>query len=89
MSSYSLGSVLILLGFAILVGPFIVLFFLTIGPAGWVLLGGSLIVVGALVSLWENARSDGSDRRTWTNCDNCGRCIYDGSHACTHCGTDR
>ncbi len=89
MGSHSIGSWLIVAGFAILVGPFVVLFLRAIGPTGWMILGFLLIGVGSLITLFEKTRSDGSGHRTWTNCDNCGKRIDDRAPTCAYCGTDR
>jgi hypothetical protein len=87
MSSYSLGPMLIALGFGILVAPFVVLVFLAIGPVGWVLVGGSIMVVGIVVSLRESPGYDDVDHQERTNCDACGARID--ADACDHFGATR
>jgi len=89
MSSRSLGPTLIAIGVGIIVVPFLVMFFLAIGPLGWVLLGGAVIVLGIVVSLRESPGYDDVDRRTRINCDDCGARIDADADTCEYCGTAR
>ncbi|TMT86568.1 hypothetical protein E2L06_08110 [Haloterrigena sp. H1] len=89
MSSRSLGPTLIAVGFGIIVVPFLVMFVLAIGPFGWVLLGGAVIVLGIVISLRESAGYDDVDRTNRTNCDDCGARIDADADTCEYCGAAR
>ncbi|WP_226041984.1 hypothetical protein [Natrinema sp. DC36] len=89
MNSESLGPTLIGVGFAVIVVPFVVLFFLAIGPAGWVIVGGSLIVIGIAVSLRAAPGYDDGAHLERTNCVDCGARIDADADACDHCGAVR
>ncbi|QLK26473.1 hypothetical protein HYG81_02310 [Natrinema zhouii] len=89
MNSQSLGPTLIGVGFAVIVVPFVVMFFLAIGPVGWLLIGGSIIVVGIAVSLREAPSYDDGDHLERTNCADCGARIDADADTCEHCGAVR
>ena len=89
MNSQSIGPKLIAVGVAVMVVPFVIVFFLAIGPFGWILLGGSIAALGIVVSLRESPGYDDVDRLERTNCDACGARIDADADACDYCGTAR
>ncbi|WP_254764303.1 hypothetical protein [Natrinema marinum] len=86
MSSQSLGLKLIAVGFAALVGPYLVTLYLSLGPIGWMLVGGSIVVAGIVVSLRESAGYDDVDHLERTNCESCGARIDADADTCDYCG---
>ncbi|WP_254524210.1 hypothetical protein [Natrinema caseinilyticum] len=89
MGSQSLDPKLVALGFALVAAPFVILFYLSIGPLGWTALGGSVVVIGVVVTVRESAEFDPANRLERTNCENCGARIDADADACEYCGADR
>ncbi|MDS0477763.1 zinc ribbon domain-containing protein [Natrinema sp. 1APR25-10V2] len=89
MSSQSLGPKLIAIGFAILVAPYLIAFYLSLGPVGWTVAGVSIILIGIAVSLRESPGYDDVDRLERTNCDACGSRIDADADTCDYCGAVR
>ncbi|ELZ20369.1 hypothetical protein [Natrinema limicola] len=65
------------------------MFFLAIGPLGWVPLGGAVAILGIAASLRESLGYDDVDRSGRINCDDCGARIDVDADTCEYCGTAR
>lgn len=72
-------------GLAVVVLPMVLVFFLALGPAGWLLTGVAVVAVGVAVA----ARADddsGDDTPAKTNCPECGSRVAAEAPACDYCG---
>lgn len=74
-----------LLGLAIMVGPFVLLLFLAVGPPGWLLLGAVVFLAGVVVRSREAPES--GVVVTGVNCPDCGARNDADSGECHYCGT--
>jgi ribosomal protein L40E len=80
------GFDLVLVGFLVIVAPFAILFFLAIGPVGWLLIGGGLIVAGIIQTIADD-EAETSAVVEGVNCPECGaRNEVEGDH-CEYCGS--
>lgn len=71
-------------GLAVVVLPVVLVFFLALGPAGWLLTGVSIVVVGVVVA--AKADDDTDDTPEKTNCPECGSRVQADTPACDYCG---
>jgi hypothetical protein len=85
------GIDLVLIGLLVIVVPFAILFFLAVGPVGWLLVGGGIIVAGIVLTVVEDGGDDEGDSSKTVervNCPECGaRNVADRDH-CDYCGSE-
>ncbi|WP_277555256.1 hypothetical protein [Halobaculum limi] len=71
-------------GLAVVVLPVVFVFFLALGPAGWLFTGVSIVVVGVVVA--AKADDDADETPAKTNCPECGSRVQVNAPTCDYCG---
>lgn len=73
-----------LAGLAVVVLPMVLVFFIALGPVGWLLTGVSIVVVGVVIA--AKADDDTDEAPAKTNCPECGSRVHADAPTCDYCG---
>jgi len=81
------GFDLVLVGILVIVVPFAILFFLALGPVGWLLIGGGLIVAGIIQTILGDDDAETAAIVAGVNCQECGARNDAHRNHCEYCGS--